>query len=170
MCRFFIPFIGHASNAGARALCSFGRNEMNLTRSPRKLAAQTRRLLLSLLGGICFHLPSFLIHSAGSPMPCQDPNYSIPPERLTHTIITDAHLRQKQFLRATLSLRTVRPSTPLRFRIEDIVVIEICLSCGLQGWLLWVACICIDLTPPLQNPPELPICIKKTELKCISNL
>lgn len=169
MCRFFIPFIGRASNAGARAFCSFGRNEMNLTRSSRKLAPRTRRLLLSLLGGICFHLPSFLIHSAGSPMPCQDPNYSIPPERLTHTIITDAHLRQKQFLRATLSLRTVRPSTPLRFWVEDIVVMEIRLSCGSQG-CLWVRCICIDLAPQLQNRPELPICIKNTELKCIRNL
>lgn len=69
----------------ARALCSFGRNEMNLTRSSRKLAARVRRVLLSLLGGICFHLPSFLIRSARAPMPCQDPNYSIPAERLTHT-------------------------------------------------------------------------------------
>lgn len=72
---------------GSGALCSFGRNEMNLTRSCEKLAARARRLLLSLLGGICFHLPSFLIHSPGSPMPCQDPNYSIPAEKLTHTII-----------------------------------------------------------------------------------
>lgn len=69
----------------ARALCSFGRNEMNLTRSSRKLAARVRRVLLSLLGGICFHLPSFLIRSARAPMPCQDPNYSIPAERLSHT-------------------------------------------------------------------------------------
>lgn len=76
-----------------------------------------RRVHVSPLGGICFHLPSFRIHSARSLMPCQDPNYPIPLELLTHTIMTNARHRQKQFLPTTLTVKKVLPSVELWLRV-----------------------------------------------------
>lgn len=105
-------------------LCSFGKNEMNLTRSSKKISGRNCGGKISFsvpLEGICFHLPSFRIHSARSRTPCQDPNYPIPLELLTHTIMTNADYRQKQFSTSHLELEDRTDSACGRGPEESII-------------------------------------------------
>lgn len=105
-------------------LCSFGKNEMNLTRSSKKISGRNCGGKISFsvpLEGICFHLPSFRIHSARSRTPCQDPNYPIPLELLTHTIMTNADYRQTQFSTSHLEFENSVSSVACRRTLLDLV-------------------------------------------------